>query len=169
MLVRRPFTAERRGVSGGKGAMRKRIESSVDRRWFSRLRTNMRRRRRFNKPDTSRPDEARDEGVGGTQMTMARNRPDWQNVAVAAGLLVAVLMGLYPPWSYVIVMRDVRLVIPAGYSSIGTPPPRPARPGNVESWPPFHFPQVDITRLVVQWAVVAFGTAGAWILLRAKK
>ncbi len=78
-----------------------------------------------------------------------------QKVAFLVGIGIMVLMGLIPPWYYYLPpWADASFFVrfPGYYGWIFS---RPAGPGT----------HVDITRLFIQWAVVAIATAGImWVL-----
>jgi hypothetical protein len=90
-----------------------------------------------------------------------------QRVVFLVGIGIIVLMGLIPPWYYhAVYSREQRLMfeIPAtdDYGLLFSPP----------SWdltrkPIFDpVPRIDFSRLLLQWAVVAIGTAGICFALK---
>jgi hypothetical protein len=76
---------------------------------------------------------------------------------LVAGLGVAVLMGLFPPWLYTVDAPGFTSSDPAGYSFIAAPPSR-------RFSRPIDGVRFDVTRLLVQWTLVA-GGLGATLLL----
>jgi len=86
-----------------------------------------------------------------------------QLIVLWVGIIVVVLMGLYPPWQYNghIVERNVNVVVPAGYSFIGDP---------IYSAGIMEFgASIDVTRLLIQWFMVAFITGGLIYTLKEEK
>jgi hypothetical protein len=77
------------------------------------------------------------------------------------GVLVIILMGLFPPWT----MPGSRGNSPLGYAFIGAPPDKVM---GVDGYMyPIRALHLDISRLCVQWIVVIFAT-GLGVFLSAK-
>ena len=70
-------------------------------------------------------------------------------------LLVA--MGLYPPWTYTFDAQSIHSEKPAGYDLIFTPP-LPERDA------PAFGVRMDISRLLIQWFVLAAATTAVVLL-----
>lgn len=87
---------------------------------------------------------------------------DERKKVLAGGLVLVVLIGLFPPWEYTFnsAFRGVPIAScrPAGYAPIFLPP-EPA------GQPPLDGVRLDLRRLFVQWALIASIT-GALIALR---
>lgn len=78
---------------------------------------------------------------------------------VILGVVLFVLMGLFPPWIYIAAIpRGGPVEKPAGYYLLFDPP-APEKSG------PIWGVRVDVVRLLVQWAVVGAFT-GAFFLRR---
>jgi mannitol-specific phosphotransferase system IIBC component len=65
-------------------------------------------------------------------------------------------MGLFPPWNYVTNYGMYHFQQNAGYTSIFSPP-TPKAPESA---------QIDVTRLLIQWVLVAFAVAAIILFLR---
>lgn len=91
-----------------------------------------------------------------------------QKAALWCGVAVIVLMGLYPPWvtTRVAVSGEITAVTnPVGHWFIWDGPPRGIKLNEaVYGWGP----RVDLSRLCIQWAIVAI-VAGAAIATSADK
>jgi hypothetical protein len=107
-----------------------------------------------------------------------------QQLTIAVGLAVLVLMGIFPPWLYVVNYRGgglpgerggfLRAEVPMGYHFIFTLPPLPPEHPSGSSPLPrytskiiraFGYPRIDYMRLLVQWLGVAIFVAGVVYLL----
>ena len=79
-----------------------------------------------------------------------------QKTALWIGIIVIALIGLFPPW---VQMHEVegpyKGKYDKGYSPIFAPPKSPA--------------EIDISRLLIQWFIVAVIAAGAIVTLKDKK
>lgn len=75
-----------------------------------------------------------------------------QTRIVIGALLIAVLMGLFPPWNYVAQRINLTISIPLGYSLIFHPPKYGAT--------------IDLARLLIQWFLVIF--IGAFLLFASR-
>jgi hypothetical protein len=84
-----------------------------------------------------------------------------QRVIILSGMAVIVLMGLYPPWTYTFKSSITYSEQPAGYGFIASPPRTIA-----DSL--MHGAKMDMSRLLIQWAVtIAASCAG--VLVTAKR
>ena len=45
---------------------------------------------------------------------------------ILAGLVIIIIMGIFPPWNYTLELQKVHLLRPAGYAPIFSPPEPPA-------------------------------------------
>jgi hypothetical protein len=79
-----------------------------------------------------------------------------QRSAVQVGIAVAVLMGIFPPWTDSFRFEQVISQGAAGYSFILDPPKAEY----------FHTITIDLSRLLVQWVVVALAVACGFLSLR---
>lgn len=78
---------------------------------------------------------------------------------ILAGIAVVILSGLFPPWTYTFKTSLVNREEPAGYRFIATPP---SGRSNLEGV------KLDMTRLVLQWALVFFSCCGVLATTRCK-
>jgi len=76
---------------------------------------------------------------------------DKQRKIVIVGVVLFVLMGLFPPWTYTLDAPSVHREKPAGYALIISPP-------GPEKHAPAYGVRIDISRLIVQWLVLAAAT-----------
>jgi len=89
-----------------------------------------------------------------------------QRGIILAGITVIVLMGLFPPWTYTFKSPRTYSEEPAGYGFIASPPSiRADDHGYRQRW---HGIKIDLSRLLVQWAVT-IAAAGFGVLLAAKR
>lgn len=70
-----------------------------------------------------------------------------QRKIVMAGLILFLLMGLFPPWTYTLDVQSIHREKPANYAFIALPP-------KPESTHLAHGVRIDISRLIVQWLVL---------------
>lgn len=97
-----------------------------------------------------------------------------QRTIIIIGLGVILLMGLIPPWKCAFsVPRLAHLERPAGYGFIFYPPSPVgvARSGeflesSIKRDPSYWSVRLDITRLFIQWIVVAITVAGICLVLK---
>jgi len=80
---------------------------------------------------------------------------------VGVGLIVFVLMSLFPPWTYTFDRQSTYSEKPAGYAFILKSPP-PER----NSY--YHGIRIDTTRLFIQWIVLGVIIGGLVILTKEK-
>jgi hypothetical protein len=85
----------------------------------------------------------------------------YQTKVMIAGLVLIILMGAFPPWTYTFTLQGIYSEVPAGYSFIADPPQ--PRERNYA-----HGVKLDIGRLFVQWIIVAVST-GLGIVLLSKR
>lgn len=101
-----------------------------------------------------------------------------QRIAVLAGIGLAVVMGVFPPWVRTMNERYgggrygggvavAEKQEPAGYGFLAKPPPAERWPGDWSRADSGMKP--DLSRLSIQWACVGGLTAGAMIVLGSKK
>ena len=84
-----------------------------------------------------------------------------QKVCIWIGIMAFMLMGILPPWVYRLDIENngavVRVEASAGYSFL-TSPPAPRKPW---VWPSGQTTvSIDVTRLLIQWAVVVVVVGG---------
>ena len=81
-----------------------------------------------------------------------------QSTLLQVGIVVAVVMGIVPPWTDSRLLMDGHLAMQgaAGYSFILNPPKTEV----------LHIITLDVSRLVVQWVVVALATGCGVLYLR---
>lgn len=97
-----------------------------------------------------------------------------QSTIIIIGLGIILLMGLIPPWKCAFsVARLSRLERPAGYGFIFYPPSpvKVAKSGEFgssasKSDPSYWSVRLDVTRLFIQWAVIAIAVAGICLVLK---
>lgn len=74
-----------------------------------------------------------------------------QRKVVILGIVLFILMGLFPPWIYTLNAQSINREKPAGYALIISPP-EPEK--NAVAFGV----KIDISRLIVQWLVLATAT-----------
>lgn len=97
-----------------------------------------------------------------------------QKAVFACGLIVAVLMGLFPPWVERVdrlpggESPGVRIARPIGYGSLFSPPEAPSSQNTeLAGWyRRMYYVTVDLKRLFVQEGIVIVATAGVMLLLK---
>lgn len=74
-----------------------------------------------------------------------------QKKLIIIGVVVIILMGIFPPWTYTFKYKTANSSEPAGYGFILSPPAKKSKalPHGIE---------LDVTRLCVQWLIVSFAT-----------
>lgn len=90
------------------------------------------------------------------------NLNDKQQKIVVVGVVLFVLMGLIPPWTYTLHTQAIQREKPAGYALIISPP-EPER----ENAAAFGV-RIDISRLIIQWLVMAAATGLGVFISKAK-
>jgi hypothetical protein len=73
---------------------------------------------------------------------------DNQRKIVMTGLILFLLLGLFPPWTYTLDAQSIHREKPAYYSFIALPP-------KPEFNSVTHGVKIDISRLIVQWVILA--------------
>ena len=82
-----------------------------------------------------------------------------QKTALWIGIIIIVIMGIYPPWEYTFGKEYVpKITLPGGYWPIYGPP-KPEGAGT----------EIDFSRLLIQWIMVALVTGGTIVTLKDKK
>lgn len=82
---------------------------------------------------------------------------DKQQKIVIIGVVLFVLMGLIPPWTYTLETQAIHRAKPAGYALIISPP-------DPEKNAAAFGVRIDISRLIIQWLVLTAATSlGAYI------
>jgi hypothetical protein len=76
---------------------------------------------------------------------------------VIASAAIFIAMGLSPPWTYTLDIQSIHREKPAGYALIIAPP-------TPEKDAPAFGVRLDISRLLVQWLVLAAATGRAVLL-----
>jgi hypothetical protein len=113
-----------------------------------------------------------------------------QKAVLGIGVAAIALMGIFPPWSYTYILTGVvHSTRPAGYAPIYRPPipyramvspPAQAQTGDIfdrispqqpappkQTEPdPLYTTSIDVSRLLVQWAIAAAVTGGLVLILR---
>ncbi|MFI5364967.1 MAG: hypothetical protein ACHQ4J_05025 [Candidatus Binatia bacterium] len=79
-----------------------------------------------------------------------------QRRLILFGIVVMVLMGLFPPWTKSVHVRQVHFQRPAGYALIFEPP----EPQGSESL------EIDFVRLLIQWIGIALLVGGGILYLK---
>ena len=80
-----------------------------------------------------------------------------QRKIAIVGVVLFVFMGLIPPWTYTLNAQSIHREKPAGYALIISPPVP-------EDDNPAFGVKIDISRLIIQWLVLAAATGlGAFI------
>lgn len=85
-----------------------------------------------------------------------------QKVVLTIGAVVAICMGLVPPWSHTFSLLSTSQSKPAGYSFILCPP-------MPEVNAPAYGVRLDSSRLVIQWVVIAIATGMGLTLLHRRE
>lgn len=91
---------------------------------------------------------------------MSLNKKQYKILVTSVVLFI--LMGLFPPWTYTLNASSVHREKPAGYALILAPPP-PERDSEAFGV------SLDIARLIVQWLVLCAAAGGAMVLVRDDK
>lgn len=91
-------------------------------------------------------------------MTINKN----QRKILIVGVVLFILIGVFPPWIYTLDARSVSSQKPAGYFLI-IEPPEPERSGVA------YGVEVDINRLIIQWLVAAAATGLGFFLAQNEK
>ena len=90
-----------------------------------------------------------------------------QKVCIWIGIALFVLMGILPPWVYRNDMDNngagLRMEASAGYSLLISPPEL-RKPWNWDR--SFTAVSIDVTRLLIQWAMVVVLVGGLFVTLR---
>jgi hypothetical protein len=90
-----------------------------------------------------------------------------QRTTIIIGVGIILLMGLIPPWKCTFSASGLRLERPSGYGFIFYPP-SPVQvvksEGDIAD-PSYWSMRPDITRLFIQWVVVAIVVAGICLVL----
>ena len=85
-----------------------------------------------------------------------------QRTIIMFGIAVIVLMGIYPPWTYTFKYKTTYSEEPAGYGFIASPPS--TRKSSL-----LHGIKIDMSRLLVQWAVAVVASSfGVLVAARRK-
>lgn len=79
-----------------------------------------------------------------------------QRKLLQVGIVVAVLMGVFPPWMDSFSYEQLHSQGAGGYAFIFDPPKAEI----------LHTVSIDLSRLVVQWVVVALAVGGGILFLR---
>lgn len=84
-----------------------------------------------------------------------------QRIVILAGMVVAVLIGLFPPWDYVydytrMGIFGIARIEPAGYHLIFLPPNPPVS----------YSAKLSIARLLIQWVILGIAVTGTFFLFR---
>lgn len=77
-----------------------------------------------------------------------------QRKIIVVGVVVIMMMGIFPPWKLTLNSHKFRDQEPAGYRLLINPP-------ESEGW---YSAEIDLTRLLVQWILVVIGTGLAVFL-----
>jgi hypothetical protein len=85
-----------------------------------------------------------------------------QKICLWLGIIVFVLMGIFPPWTLPVNYHGAKLQRNCGYKCILTPPEISLEEASVAT-------SIDFSRLCVQWAMVAVVTGGLLVTLKDKK
>ena len=101
-----------------------------------------------------------------------------QKVCILIGIALFVLMGILPPWVYRVDMENngagLRIEASAGYSLLISPPVPRKRKDHVEAgfqWREWEWRSnfttvsIDVTRLLIQWAMVVVLVGGLFVTL----
>jgi ribosomal protein L40E len=79
-----------------------------------------------------------------------------QLTVVVLGILVTILMGLFPPWNYTIDIQSIHFERPADYAFILSPP---VPPSSIDTqYSKIYGLHLDVIRLSIQWLLVIFIT-----------
>lgn len=91
-----------------------------------------------------------------------RNLMKMQLRVILAGLVVIIIMGIFPPWNYTLESQEVNLLRPAGYAPIFSPPEPPAFIAKTE----VYGMHMDVGRLLIQWVLVGLAVTVILLFLR---
>lgn len=86
-----------------------------------------------------------------------------QKIVLWIGVIIIVLMGLFPPWQHTcnVGMYDIHSEQPAGYFFIASKP-------QAKSESKYAGIEIDTSRLLIQWVIVATLTAAFLITFNTK-
>jgi len=84
-----------------------------------------------------------------------------QSIILVVGVSTLILMGVHPPWTYTFTSNQMQSEKPAGYEFIFSPP-------RTERSKRSYGVKIDVSRLAVQWFVVALATGLGGFLARTK-
>ncbi len=84
-----------------------------------------------------------------------------QKIVIMIGLIVIVLMGVVPPWVHTVSLLGSQTKYSAGYSPIISAPSR-------QYDAPAYGVSLDISRLLMQWALVGMVAGGLVLILKDK-
>lgn len=76
---------------------------------------------------------------------------------LCVGLAVIILMGIFPPWVSVLHGGRVHIEKPAGYAFVFSSPTTAG---------PRYGVRIDLTRLFLQWVIVAFVVGGGPVITK---
>ena len=85
-----------------------------------------------------------------------------QRRIILVGILMIILMGLFPPWKYTFQSSISHSEEPAGYRFIASPPSR--RVSNS-----MHGVKIDATRLLIQWAMTILASVFGVLVAQNRK
>lgn len=97
-----------------------------------------------------------------TQLARVGKMNRKQGFFLGAAIFVIVLMGLFPPWIHTFNYQGIYSEEPGGYAFIFDPPAASSKWGTYH-----HGLRLDVSRLLLQWAIVGIAVAGlVWVLKR---
>ena len=85
-----------------------------------------------------------------------------QRLIILFGMVIIIIMALFPPWAHTFKSRAFYREQPAGYSFIGSAPARRYKSGAEGI-------KIDTTRLFLQWFVTIFACSCCVILASKRK
>ncbi len=87
-----------------------------------------------------------------------------QKKVIMAGLVVIVLMGLFPPWVHTVNVKTIKIERAGNYGFMfSPPPPEPNLPFlNEKLWGV----RLDVSRLLIQWILVVVIVCGLVVFLK---
>lgn len=80
-----------------------------------------------------------------------------QRITILVGITIGCILGSFPPWTYTFDSKLAHSECPAGYSFIASPP---SRSKDIVQ----HGVRLDLSRLLVQWAMVIAATSAGFAL-----
>jgi hypothetical protein len=86
-----------------------------------------------------------------------------QKKVIMAGLVVIVLMGLFPPWVHTVHVKEIKIDRAGSYGFLFSPPVPAHKTLPLEN---FWGVRLDVSRLLIQWILVVMIVCGLVVFLK---